>query len=301
MISSMTGFGTATATLDNKSYTLTIKTLNSKQADITIRLPQSYKDLESVIRATVVQALTRGRIEVALNISDISTDTPSPMSKLIDMTCLTSYNEECQRAAMKLGLTVQDPFFIKLLSMPGVILPREETQYKEMTPEEEQLIQQLTEEALQGVNAFRASEGKMLEKILIDNLHAIEQERIETVALAPQRITNIREKLSEALSLSEGVVEYDKGRLEQELIYYIEKLDVNEEVNRLAKHIAYFTETINSNIAQGVGKKLGFIAQEMGREINTLGSKSNESTMQHKVVRMKDYLEQIKEQILNVL
>ena len=301
MVSSMTGFGSANAILDNKSYTLAIRTLNSKQADVTIRLPQLYRDAETPIRTAVVQKLSRGRIEVSLTITDIAPESAIPSQHLIDVKRLSAYLDECKQTAESMGLSVQEPFFAKLLSLPGVILPQDDAQSQTISAEEEALVEQLTDEAIRGVLAFRQSEGIMLGKILSDNLKAIEEERIQVSALAPQRIDRIREQLTRDLSQITDLVDYDKGRLEQELIYYIEKLDVNEELNRLAKHLTYFRETMEGDFPQGVGKKLGFIAQEMGREINTLGSKSNDTAMQHKVVRMKDHLEQIKEQVLNVL
>lgn len=291
MIQSMTGFGKVTAELPTKKVTVEIKALNSKQLDLSTRIPSIYKDKEMQIRSRLLQTLERGKVDFAIYIEYIGKDASSQ----INQEAVMSYFAQLKELSDKLGINVPSSWneLQLLLRMPDVI----KTDPVEADEEEWNVVSKTIDEAIQHLCDFRIQEGAMLQNLFVQKVSNIaallkdvepyEKERIEKIKA---RILDILEKLA---------VDYDKNRFEQEMIYYIEKLDVNEEKNRLDNHLKYFLETMETG--HGQGKKLGFIAQEMGREINTLGSKSNHADMQKIVVRMKDELEQIKEQVLNVL
>ena len=276
MIQSMTGFGKVTAELPTKKVTVEIKALNSKQLDLSTRIPSIYKDKEMQIRSRLLQTLERGKVDFAIYIEYIGKDASSQ----INQEAVMSYFAQLKELSDKLGINVPSSWneLQLLLRMPDVI----KTDPVEADEEEWNVVSKTIDEAIQHLCDFRIQEGALLKDV-----EPYEKERIEKIKA---RILDNLEKLA---------VDYDKNRFEQEMIYYIEKLDVNEEKNRLDNHLKYFLETMETG--HGQGKKLGFIAQEMGREINTLGSKSNHADMQKIVVRMKDELEQIKEQVLNVL
>lgn len=291
MIQSMTGFGKVTAELPTKKVTVEIKALNSKQLDLSTRIPSIYKEKEMQIRSRLLQTLERGKVVFAIYIEYIGKEASSQ----INQEAVMSYFAQLKELSDKLGISAPSSWdeLQLVLRMPDVI----KTDPVEVDEDEWNVVKQAIDEAIQHLCDFRIQEGAMLQKLftqkvsniaaLLNDVEPYEKERIEKIK---GRILDNLEKLA---------VDYDKNRFEQEMIYYIEKLDVNEEKNRLDNHLKYFLETMETG--HGQGKKLGFIAQEMGREINTLGSKSNHADMQKIVVRMKDELEQIKEQVLNVL
>ena len=291
MIQSMTGFGKVTAELPTKKVTVEIKALNSKQLDLSTRIPSIYKEKEMQIRSRLLQTLERGKVDFAIYIEYIGKEASSQ----INQEAVMSYFAQLKELSDKLGISAPSSWdeLQLVLRMPDVI----KTDPVEVDEDEWNVVKQAIDEAIQHLCDFRTQEGAMLQKLftqkvsniaaLLNDVEPYEKERIEKIK---GRILDNLEKLA---------VDYDKNRFEQEMIYYIEKLDVNEEKNRLDNHLKYFLETMETG--HGQGKKLGFIAQEMGREINTLGSKSNHADMQKIVVRMKDELEQIKEQVLNVL
>lgn len=291
MIQSMTGFGKVTAELPTKKVTVEIKALNSKQLDLSTHIPSIYKEKEMQIRSRLLQTLERGKVDFAIYIEYIGKEASSQ----INQEAVMSYFAQLKELSDKLGISAPSSWdeLQLVLRMPDVI----KTDPVEVDEDEWNVVKQAIDEAIQHLCDFRIQEGAMLQKLftqkvsniaaLLNDVEPYEKERIEKIK---GRILDNLEKLA---------VDYDKNRFEQEMIYYIEKLDVNEEKNRLDNHLKYFLETMETG--HGQGKKLGFIAQEMGREINTLGSKSNHADMQKIVVRMKDELEQIKEQVLNVL
>lgn len=291
MIQSMTGFGKVTAELPTKKVTVEIKAFNSKQLDLSTRIPSIYKEKEMQIRSRLLQTLERGKVDFAIYIEYIGKEASSQ----INQEAVMSYFAQLKELSDKLGISAPSSWdeLQLVLRMPDVI----KTDPVEVDEDEWNVVKQAIDEAIQHLCDFRIQEGAMLQKLftqkvsniaaLLNDVEPYEKERIEKIK---GRILDNLEKLA---------VDYDKNRFEQEMIYYIEKLDVNEEKNRLDNHLKYFLETMETG--HGQGKKLGFIAQEMGREINTLGSKSNHADMQKIVVRMKDELEQIKEQVLNVL
>ena len=286
----MTGYGKAVAELPNKRITIELRSLNSKQFDLSARIPSVYREKELILRNMLSRRLERGKVDLTMNVDLISRDVTSK----IDSNVLHQYHRELSALATDMGVDAPDDWFSVLLRLPDVMRQENET----LSEEEWLSIEKAIGEALEELIRFRQQEGEMLQQVLIDNIEAIRSLLSAVEPFEAERTEKIKSRLYEALANLEGV-EVDRNRLEQEMIYYLEKLDVNEEKTRLAHHLDYFTETLHENNSQG--KKLGFIAQEIGREINTLGSKSNQSGMQRIVVQMKDELEQIKEQILNVL
>ncbi len=290
MIQSMTGFGKVTAELPSKKVTVEIKALNSKQLDLSTRIPSIYKEKEMELRSLLLQSLERGKVEFNIFIEYIGKDTPTQ----INLAAVENYYNQIKEIAEKLNISVPSDWFQTLLRMPDAI----KSETVEPDESEWEVVLATVKDAIKHLCDFRIQEGAMLQKLferkianiatLLKEVEKYEGERIEKIKA---RIMDNLQKIAEK--------DYDKNRFEQEMIYYIEKLDVNEEKNRLDNHLKYFISTMESG--HGQGKKLGFIAQEMGREINTLGSKSNHAEMQKIVVQMKDELEQIKEQVLNVL
>ncbi len=290
MLYSMTGYGKSTAELPNKKISIEIRSLNSKQFDLFTRIPLTYKEKEMALRNDLSRQLERGKIDFSMNVEIISKD----VSSKIDHDVVSQYQKEIKNLAAELGVPEPQDWFSILMRLPDVM--KQDTE--ELSETEWEIIQKAIDEAVQGVVNFRQQEGAMLDRVLREKIQNIRNLLDAVDPFEAERVEKVKNRLIDSLNSLEGV-EYDKNRFEQELIYYIEKLDVNEEKTRLAHHLDYFEETMNDKQSQG--KKLGFIAQEIGREINTLGSKSNQSEMQRIVVRMKDELEQIKEQVLNVL
>ncbi len=286
----MTGFGKVTAELPSKKVTVEIKALNSKQLDLSTRIPSAYKEKEMEIRTLLHQSLERGKIEFNIFIEYIGKDTPTH----INVVAVENYYNQIKEIAKGLNIEVPSDWFQTLLRLPEAI----KTEVADVDESEWIVILTTVKSAIAQLKEFRRQEGEMLFKLFEKKIASIDNLLTEIEKYEGERIEKIKARIIDNL---EKVVEkdYDKNRFEQEMIYYIEKLDINEEKSRLDNHLKYFLNTIKEG--QGQGKKLGFIAQEIGREINTLGSKSNHVEMQKLVVQMKDELEQIKEQILNVL
>ncbi len=290
MIHSMTGYGKATAELAGKKVTVEIKSLNSKQFDLYTRIPHIYKEKEISLRNDLSKILERGKVDLYINVEE----SDKSSSVKIDESRLRNYHAEVKKLAAALEIEEPRDWFEVLFKLPDVF-----KQEPEKLEEEEWLtVEKAVDGAVANLISFRHQEGEALKETMLTNISTIKKLTLELEKFEADRIEKVKTRITEALNKLENVT-YDGSRLEQELIYYIEKLDVNEEKTRLLNHLAYFTETIEASTSQG--KKLGFIVQEIGREVNTLGSKSNDSDMQRIVVQMKDELEQIKEQILNVL
>ena len=292
MILSMTGFGKAVIDSGQKKITVEIKSLNSKQLDLSVRAPQYYREMEPELRNMVTQALLRGKVE--LNIT--CENTGDTASSTINIPVLKAYKEQIEHLAQELGIAQPADWYSTLLRLPEAL--KTDPMANAVDEQDFAAVTDATKNAIEALNKFRAQEGNRLERFSEEKIAAI-RTLLEKVPLYEQpRIERIRTRITDALAKLEGV-EPDNNRLEQELIFYIEKLDITEEKIRLNNHLNYFLNTLHNE--EGQGKKLGFISQEMGREINTLGSKANQAELQNIVVQMKDHLEQIKEQVLNVL
>jgi uncharacterized protein (TIGR00255 family) len=291
MILSMTGFGCATAECLNKKFTVEVKSLNSKQLDLTLRLPQGYRQVETEVRNIVAPRLERGKSELNAFVETISGEAAARLN----VEAMADYKRQIIEAAKQLCIPKPTDWYSVLFRMPDVI--KAETPAEAGEPEKQALLE-CVRKAVEELMEHRAAEGRRLDEFFRERIRRISALLDEVPRYESERITKIRNRIADNLA-SIPKVDYDKGRLEQEMIYYIEKLDINEEKQRLAQHLRYFLETLDEE--PGQGKKLGFISQEMGREINTLGSKSNQADMQILVVKMKDELEQIKEQVLNVM
>lgn len=292
MIQSMTGYGKATAELPDKKINVEIKSLNSKAMDLSARIAPAYREKEMEIRNEIARVLERGKVDFSLWIEKKEcAEAATPINQAL----VEGYYNQIKAISENLHISVPTDWFQTLLRMPDV-MTRTETQ--ELSEEEWRTVYATVKEAISHLADFRKQEGAALEKKFrekIENIHRL----LELVTpYEKERVEKVKERITDALEKTLSV-DYDKNRLEQELIYYIEKLDINEEKQRLSNHLKYFISTLETG--SGQGKKLGFIAQEMGREINTLGSKSNHAEMQKIVVQMKDELEQIKEQVLNVM
>lgn len=290
MISSMTGFGKGIAATPHRQITVEIKTLNSKQLDLFMRTPAALREVELDLRSRTAEALTRGKVEVNITVQNLGGETATT----INLPAVERYKGQIEEMARTLGIAQPQDWYATLLRLPDALHEEEQT----LSPEDITALNKAFDDALKAVCEFRAHEGERLQRFFDEKIAAIGELLSQIDPFEAARVPAIKARLEQELANLRSV-DYDKGRLEQELIFYIEKLDVTEEKTRLRAHLSYFLETMNGAAPQG--KKLGFIAQEMGREINTLGSKSNDAGMQRLVVRMKDELEQIKEQVLNVL
>ena len=291
MIQSMTGFGKATCEFGNKKIVVEIKSLNSKQLDVSTRISGLYREKDIEIRNELAQKLERGKIDFALYIDNSGKESVSQINQSV----LQAYYEQIKTLSANLGIEVPSNWFEVLLRLPDAM----KTETAELDENEWVEIKKVIADAIEQLTEFRIQEGRSLEGVFNTKIGHIGQLLEETAPFEMERVEKIKARLEENLQALSDKIDYDKNRLEQELIFYIEKLDVNEEKVRLRNHLDYFIETMQHE--KSPGKKLGFIAQEIGREINTLGSKSNQSEMQKIVVLMKDDLEQIKEQVLNVL
>lgn len=291
MIQSMTGYGKATVTFGDKKINVEIKSLNSKALDLSTRIAPLYREKEMEIRNRIAKTLERGKVDFSIWVEKEAGENATPINAAL----VENYYNQINAIAEAYHIPVPADWFATLLRMPDV-LTRVEVQ--ELSEEEWEVANQAINEALQHLVDFRKQEGAALEKKFLEKVDNIERLLYSLEPYEKERVAKIRERITDALEKTIQV-DYDRNRLEQELIYYIEKLDINEEKQRLANHLKYFRETLANG--HGQGKKLGFIAQEMGREINTTGSKSNHAQMQNIVVQMKDELEQIKEQVLNVM
>ena len=292
MILSMTGYGKAVVAYKEKKINVEVKSLNSKSLDLSARIAPLYREKEMEILRLIAQKLGRGKVDFSLWVEKETTIDATPINAAL----VENYYHQIKSIAANTGIPEPSDWFTTLLRMPDVTA---KTEVEVLEEEEWHAAKQAITEALDKLIEFRTQEGAALQKKFtekIDNISAL-LKSIEP--FEKSRVPKIKDKIIDGLKQIPEV-DYDKNRLEQELIYYIEKLDISEEKQRLSNHLKYFRETMNES-GHGVGKKLGFISQEMGREINTTGSKSNQAEMQNIVVKMKDELEQIKEQVLNAL
>lgn len=287
----MTGYGKVTAEFEGKKIHVEIKSLNSKALDLSVRIAPLYREKEMEIRNLIARHLERGKVDFNLWVEKDVADSATP----INMAVLESYYKQINSIAQTTGIPLPADWFSTLLRLPDVMT---KVEVQELSEEEWAVVSRTIHEAMDQLVAFRVQEGAALERKFSEKLDNITALLASIEVYEKERVSHIRERITDTLEKMLSV-DYDKNRLEQELIYYIEKLDINEEKQRLSNHLRYFRQTMEEGCGQG--KKLGFIAQEMGREINTTGSKSNHAEMQNIVVKMKDELEQIKEQVLNVL
>ena len=291
MIQSMTGYGKAVVAYKDKKIHAEVKSLNSKQLDLNTRIAPLYREKEMEMRQMVAEALIRGKVDMSVWIEKDTAVDPTPINTAL----VENYYNQIKAIADKTGIPLPEDWFYTLLRMPDVLT---KTDVEELGDEEWQAVKQAVSDALKNLVDFRIQDGAALEKKFSEKVDNIQHLLAEIEPLEKGRVEKIKARIIDGLQQIPGV-DYDKGRMEQELIYYIEKLDISEEKQRLTNHLKYFRDTMREPAGQG--KKLGFIAQEMGREINTTGSKSNQAEMQNIVVKMKDELEQIKEQVLNAL
>ncbi|MGB0914607.1 MAG: YicC/YloC family endoribonuclease [Crocinitomicaceae bacterium] len=288
MLKSMTGFGKATGNFQSKKITVEIRSLNSKSMDLNTRIPSQYKEIDGQIRKKLSTGLGRGKVDISINVEAIGETSPVSINKELAKT----YYKELKSLNDELGEKTED-YLSLILKMPEVYSHSKE----DLTDDEKDMVIQVVSEAVDNINDFRRKEGEDLEREFTGRIEDIRSFLAEVPKYENERIEIIRERMKKGLEdIQSGT--YDDNRLEQEMIFYIEKLDVAEEKMRLSNHLDYFLETMKTDQA---GKKLGFIGQEIGREINTLGSKSNHAEMQKLVIGMKDNLEKIKEQVLNTL
>ena len=291
MILSMTGYGKSVAVYNGKKINVEIKSLNSKSLDLSTRIAPLYREKEMEIRQTIQQRVLRGKVDFAIWIEkDADCD-----ATVINAALAENYCKQIKAIAQRCNIPEPEDWFLTLMRMPDVTA---KTEVETLDDEEWAVARAAVDNAIDKLVDFRTQEGAALQKKFGEKIDNIESLLLSIEPYEKARVEKIRSRIVEGLK-SIPDVEYDKNRLEQELIYYIEKLDISEEKQRLANHLKYFRETMDEG--HGQGKKLGFIAQEMGREINTTGSKSNNAEMQNIVVKMKDELEQIKEQVLNAL
>lgn len=292
MILSMTGFGKAVVDTEQRRVSVEIKSLNSKQLDLAVRVPQYFREQEPELRNKVAASLLRGKVELNINCENTS----EIGSSSINLPILKTYKAQIEQMSSELGIPQPTDWYATLLRLPEAL--KSDNAASEISEQDVAAITRATDTAIEALIAFRTQEGKRLESFFEEKIAAI----AALLDMVPQyeqsRVEKIKARIIDSLAKLEGV-EYDNNRLEQELIFYIEKLDITEEKIRLSNHLKYFLDTLHNE--SGQGKKLGFISQEMGREINTMGSKANQAELQNIVVQMKDHLEQIKEQVLNVL
>lgn len=290
MILSMTGFGKSTTEINGKKITAEIKSLNSKQMDLSVRIPQQLRERELTLRSLVAKKLERGKVDLTITLESITNDVPVSINK----TLARQYKLQIEQMSQELNIPLPTDWYATLLRLPDVLKQdTTETDEKELSA-----LDSVVESAIEHLIEFRTQEGKRLELFFKEKIACIQALLDEVPQYEEERIVKIKARIQEALEKLENV-DYDKNRFEQEMIFYIEKLDITEEKIRLQNHLDYFLTTMANG--SGQGKKLGFISQEMGREINTMGSKANNAELQKVVVKMKDQLEQIKEQVLNVM
>ncbi len=290
MIKSMTGFGKGEVAVGDKKFRVELRSLNSKQLDLSIKLPGRYRAAEAEVRNIVTQQLQRGKVDCFVAVESVVAET----SAHINSVAFRAYAEELRRVCAETGVQCDETALLQsVLRMPDVITAEE----REVAAEEIGAIVEATRIAAEALDKFRCQEGAILIADLMKRIDLIEQYRKDVEPFEAARVDTIKNRIRE--SFNKLALEVDNNRLEQEMIFYIEKLDITEEKVRLDNHCRYFREVAAEEEAPG--RKLGFIAQELGREINTMGSKSNEASMQRLVVKMKDELEKIKEQVLNIL
>ena len=287
----MTGFGKAECASEQRKFIIELRTLNGKQADVTMKLPGMYKDREAELRNELLAQLQRGKIELYVNMEGGADETTTQFNEI----AIVSYYRQMADIAKRNRITLPTDIISAIVRLPDALKPERQ----EPDEREWQMVLEGIMRAVQQANSFRQQEGQAIQEDIASRIQLIEAHIAEVERHEPQRMELIRNRLRQNLIEYVGENTIDQNRFEQELIYFLEKIDVNEEKVRLRNHCAYFVETMREG--DGVGKKLGFIAQEMGREINTIGSKANNAEMQQIVIRMKDELEKIKEQVMNVL
>ena len=290
MVKSMTGFGKGEAALRNKKITVENRSLNSKQLDLSLRLPAVYRQSEYEIRNLIARTIQRGKVDVFVTVESQDVETPARINKEVFREYLRQMTDTLAFAGIDADYDAIVPVIMRL---PEVV----STETESISDEEHAALIAATEAAAARLDAFRMQEGAILIADLLRRVELIEQYKTEVVPFEKARTETVKARILD--NLSKLAVDVDRNRLEQEMIFYLEKLDITEEKVRLANHCRYFREVAAGE--EGAGRKLGFIAQEMGREINTMGSKANESNIQILVVKMKDELEKIKEQVLNIL
>jgi uncharacterized protein (TIGR00255 family) len=293
MLQSMTGFGSARLDSDQYTIIVEIRSLNSKGMDLVVRSPRYLNDKEYEIRNMITKSLVRGKVTVNI---DYVKNKAQKARNTINKELLQAYYQELSNAADVVGASAKQDLFRLALHMPDVL---QQEQEDEASDAEWDVVQPILEEALKSINTFRDDEGKALTAEIISYIDKIRILLAEIDKHDPVRLENIRNRVRGHLTEISNSENFDKNRFEQEMVYFMEKLDIAEEKVRLINHLHYFTETVY--LPEPTGKKLGFISQEIGREINTIGSKANDSTIQHYVVEMKEELEKIKEQINNIL
>jgi len=291
MIKSMTGYGKSICELPSKRITIEIKSLNSKQLDVNTRIPNIYREKDLAMRNIISQKLLRGKIDMTFYVESMIPDKIPQVNEEV----IAAYHNQLKSVADKLNIGENTDFLRIIMPLPDTM----KTPQAELAEEEWQAVSSALNEAIDHLDSFRIQEGESMQKDVTAKSTSIKNLLEEIAPFEKQRTEKIKNRIKENLTEFNNNTGVDENRFEQELIYYLEKLDISEEKVRLSNHIHYFHETMNEGDA--VGKKLGFITQEMGREINTLGSKANDSDIQHIVVKMKDDLEKIKEQILNIL
>ena len=290
MVKSMTGFGKGEAALRNKKITVEIRSLNSKQLDLSLRLPAVYRQSEYEIRNLIARTIQRGKVDVFVTVESQAVKTSARINREVFREYLRQMNDTLSFSGIDAGYDAILPVIMRL---PDVVA----TEAEAISEEEHAALLAAVEAAAAHLDAFREQEGAILIADLLRRVELIEQYKTEVVPFEKARTETVKARILD--NLSKLVVDVDRNRLEQEMIFYLEKLDITEEKVRLTNHCNYFREVASSE--EGAGRKLGFIAQEMGREINTMGSKANEPNIQILVVKMKDELEKIKEQVLNIL
>lgn len=291
MILSMTGYGKAVCELPTKKITIELKSLNSKQMDLSTRMPNLYREKELEVRSNITAKLFRGKVDFSMYVESQATDKVAQINR----TAIEAYYAQLKEIADQMGQTERTDFLRIIMPLPETI----KVEQQQLDEDEWSKVAESIQSCIDNIVAFRTQEGKALETDLRQRISLIDGYLQEVPQYEQARIDKIRGRIQSQLDELVGKNNIDENRLEQELIFYIEKLDINEEKVRLKNHLKYFVETMETE--EQPGKKLGFIAQEIGREINTLGSKANEANMQKLVIKMKDELEKIKEQILNVL
>lgn len=288
----MTGYGKADRVFGNKKIVAEVRSLNSKQFDFNLRIPSLYRELEMEIRGNVSRVLQRGKVDMIISVENVAEAAAVPINQAI----FSSYYNQIMAIANDNGFTVNPSELIPaILRLPDVL----RVQREEVDPTELKVVLQVCNDAQEALNIFRENEGQVLEADMLKRVDLIQDFLKQMEPIEKQRIVEVRQRLFDALRQLQNDQKIDQNRFEQEVIYYLEKLDITEEKVRLRQHCSLFKETVKQN--EPVGRKLGFIAQEMGREINTLGSKANNADIQKLVVQMKDELEKIKEQSLNIL
>ena len=290
MVKSMTGFGKGEAALRNKKITVEIRSLNSKQLDLSLRLPAVYRQSEYEIRNLIARTIQRGKVDVFVTVESQAVETSARINREVFREYLRQMNDTLSFSGIDAGYDAILPVIMRL---PDVVA----TEAEAISEEEHAALLAAVEAAAAHLDAFREQEGAILIADLLRRVELIEQYKTEVVPFEKARTETVKARILD--NLSKLAVDVDRNRLEQEMIFYLEKLDITEEKVRLTNHCNYFREVASSE--EGAGRKLGFIAQEMGREINTMGSKANEPNIQRIVVQMKDELEKIKEQVLNIL